>query len=68
MTAYRMATERYAATSEALEKMALAGLFEDPKFHRLNEEAINARQDCEMTKEALRIHQEGHGVDQAFMS
>jgi hypothetical protein len=34
LTAYRMATERYAATNESLEKMALAGLFEDPGFQK----------------------------------
>jgi hypothetical protein len=60
LSAYRMATERYVATSESLEKMALAGPSEDPAFHKLNDEAIDARLACEMTREALRIHQEGH--------
>jgi hypothetical protein len=59
---HKVATERYAALTKTLHRMASAGLFEDPAYQKLKVEVRAGRVDCQQAREALRVHREGHKI------
>jgi hypothetical protein len=62
ISAYKMATERYATLGYSLHKMASNGHFKDSEYRKLKERVWEARAACEMAKTALRVHREGHKI------
>jgi hypothetical protein len=60
IAAYKMATEDYSALGESLDEMVSSGHFKTREYQKIITEAEEARLVCEMAREALRVHQEGH--------
>ena len=57
--AHNMAIMRYSDVMASLHKMASNGEFRE-KYQKLKIEVEDARAACEMAREALRVHREGH--------
>jgi hypothetical protein len=56
MEAFRIAAENYVAVADALLNTSVA----DQRFSKLKSDAEQARHVCQIAKEALFVHQEGH--------
>ena len=62
IAAHKMATEHYSDVTARLPNMASDGEFTSTKYQRLKAEVEEARSSCEMAREALRVHREGHKI------
>lgn len=57
---YESAVERYTTLSTNLSTMAKSKPFSDPKYLKLKGEVETARIECQLAREALRVHQTNH--------
>jgi hypothetical protein len=58
--AYDIASEHFTAIVASLQKLATGIQFKTTEYQALSAETEQARADCEIARDALRVHNEGH--------